>query len=467
LQNFIFNHFISIIATETTDANTTTKQKMVRTSKRQKVIAEYRRVLRARLEFRAIRTLVSAEDEMQDAIDAIVEDRYRKISSRRYLFRPRKNRKACDYEAFLSFMSLRRTEEEEESVSSAEKEIPWLNESEFLNQFRCTRDFFWFLVDKIKDDPAFGDKQAPVEFQLATLLAFLGTEGTGGSNPKLRNFFKIGRGTITVYKNRAAKAIRRCLRDEAIKWPDQQARKQISRFMLKTYDFPNCVGLIDGTLFPLALKPTTEDASDYHGRKFGYSLNCMIICDHKRRVIAYLAGWPGSAHDSRVWEKMEQFQFPENNFDKRQYLLGDSAFENTWFLVSAYVKPRGTVLEWDQDHFNTAMASPRVLSEHCIGLMKGRFPWLRSIRTRIDGKKSLKYIIRMIDVCVILHNLMINFGEPEEWDYSEDVSDIDDAERAPSGLHEMDELNQPIPDAAPKDLPRQQLTNNYINEPKE
>jgi hypothetical protein len=32
--------------------------------------------------------------------------------------------------------------------------------------------------------------------------------------------------------------------------------------------FPPCVGVADGTLFPLAFSPCTADAPDYSGRKF-------------------------------------------------------------------------------------------------------------------------------------------------------------------------------------------------------
>ena len=42
--------------------------------------------------------------------------------------------------------------------------------------------------------------------------------------------------------------------------------------MKSKYAFPNYVGMGDGTLFPLAHAPSREDAPDYSGRKFKYSL---------------------------------------------------------------------------------------------------------------------------------------------------------------------------------------------------
>jgi len=63
----------------------------------------------------------------------------------------------------------------------------------------------WQLVKLIEKGPVFRPRkkrrpQAPVEFQLAALLVHIGTEGEGGSNPKLCNFFVIGRGTVDKYK---------------------------------------------------------------------------------------------------------------------------------------------------------------------------------------------------------------------------------------------------------------------------
>lgn len=98
------------------------------------------------------------------------------------------------------------------------------------------------------------------------------------------------------------------------------------------------------------------------------------------------------------------------------------------------------------------------MSEHCIGILKGRFPWLRSIRLLItDDTHSLRKILQLVDATVILHNMLITYGEEEEegWIDFDDFSDLDEAERAP--YEESDELNLAIPSWAPKDQRRQQL----------
>ena len=64
----------------------------------------------------------------------------------------------------------------------------------------------------------------------------------------------------------------------------------------------DCVGCVDGTLFDLAFTPSTEDFSDYFGRKGKYSLTCMVVNDDQRMIRYFHCGWRGTVHDNRVME---------------------------------------------------------------------------------------------------------------------------------------------------------------------
>jgi hypothetical protein len=147
-----------------------------------------------------------------------------------------------------------------------------------------------------------------------------------------------------------------------------------------------------------------------------------------------------------------------------QYLVGDSAFENDWFFVAAFKKLPNCTLERDQERFSTKLSKLRIISEHCIGMLKGRFPWLRSIRLVItEDIKSLKRILQIIDATIILHNMLIEFGEedPEDWIDFEVFSDMDEAACSP--YDEDDELNEAVPEWAPKGTRRNQILQ-YLKE---
>ena len=325
-----------------------------------------------------------------------------------------------------------------------------------------TREAFADLLQLVKDDPIFksgfekGRKQRPVEYQVMTTLKFLGSEGTAGSNPDLRNVFNTGNGTNILYIRRVVRALMN-IRDAFVKWPNDGEKDSIAAGILEKSGLPNCVGIIDGTLFPLAFAPQTEDAPDYKGRKHLYTLSSVIVCDHQRLIRYYVAGWPGSTHDNRIARNTAMWNSPSEFFEDHEYIIGDSAFENTWFMVSAFTAPPGQSLVGDKRQFNTCMSRARVISEHTIGLLKGRFPWLRSIRKVItDDTETLQNILGLIDSCVILHNFLVQRGlEAEEEALYEDdnITVIDDYERLPEG----DELMQRVPTNAPGDHRRRQL----------
>jgi len=58
------------------------------------------------------------------------------------------------------------------------------------------------------------------------------------------------------------------------------------------HGFVNCIGVIDGTLFPFAFAPTVN-VEDYFTRKRDYA-----ICDDVTRITWIKMGWPGSVHDN-------------------------------------------------------------------------------------------------------------------------------------------------------------------------
>jgi len=78
-----------------------------------------------------------------------------------------------------------------------------------------------------------------------------------------------------------------------------------------------------------------------------------------------------------------------------------------------------------------------------------------------EKPSSVRRIVRLIDATIILHNVLIEFGEEENtaWIDEKDFSDLADGERAP--YEDGDELNSAIPGWAPKDERRQQLLRHF------
>jgi len=164
-------------------------------------------------------------------------------------------------------------------------------------------------------------------------------------------------------------------RDQVIKWPSVKERRDISGRIQKAHSFVNCVGLIDGTLFPLAFSPMVN-GDDYYTRKGDYAIKGLVICDDAAQITWVEMGWPGSVHDNCVWANSEIYLGTDKYFYQKEYLLGDSAFSTSAVMIPAFKKGQKRNLSGDKRFFNTKLAKVRIKSEHCIGLLKARFQCL-------------------------------------------------------------------------------------------
>ena len=431
---------------------------MPRNSPRAKYIAALQELLALCLRRRAERKMSRVADPYQDILDKALFREVALLKSGRYMLRKKIYRG-------MAFNVFALDAPEHSLTFQNDNRIPHLGESEFRRKYCMDRDQFESLMGLIIDHPVFnqssttrGRPQVPARNQVLTLLHFLGQESCTAALSRGTHF--IGYGTHYLYCDRVVEAI--CsLRDKVVFWPDKDERATISQRMGEKYDFPYCVGVGDGTLLPLARRPQTDSAPCYSGRKLGHSITMFIINDDKLHIRSYLAGWPGSVHDNRVFGKMAVNRFPEQHFSPNEYILADSAVENCSFVVSAFKKPPLQPMPALEEKFNARLASARVVAEHTIGVLKGRFPWLRKIHFNVtDDPESMMRILKYIDCCVILHNLMLpKNGETEgalEWLDDEDgnISDVDDSTRVPRGA---DMLDRPLPRGCRKDERRRRL----------
>ncbi|KAM7299147.1 putative nuclease HARBI1 isoform X1 [Ixodes scapularis] len=90
---------------------------------------------------------------------------------------------------------------------------------------------------------------------------------------------------------------------------------------------PGVIGCVDGTMVsivgPSRNDPTVTKAG-YWCRKYFYALNVMVVCDADCRIMCIDPRYPGSVHDSFVWQfswlrnQLEQGQVPRDG----RFLLG-------------------------------------------------------------------------------------------------------------------------------------------------
>ena len=407
---------------------------MPRQSNRRRTLRRYEKLLEKQNETTLFRMAMDDDDNDDDSTGSLLLESlellqqqldYEKVQRARYVS-PRNLYRSGAYSGVFN--------RDMTDVNNADGTPPWLSSDEFLQKYRVHRESFSSIIKEIEQHLVFHSgiirrPQRPCAHQMMVLLHYLGTSGSGANNPRVRNVFGIGRGTAELYKRRCVTALR-SLKDATIYWPDDGEKREIARriFQSSDGDWINCIGVADGTLVPLTFAPQSEDAPDYHGGKHPYSMSVMIVNDDKKRVRMFHAGNPGCAHDSRVYSQMPLSTNPTLYFRNHHYfLLGDSDFTNSSTMVASFKAPRGHSLSKDQEAFNTSLGRVRVSSEHTIGMLKARFPILRSLPMQITNKAdSVRRIIRIIECCIILHNLLISMNDdiPNEW-YDDDEGDDD------------------------------------------
>lgn len=182
---------------------------------------------------------------------------------------------------------------------------------------------------------------------------------------------------------------------------------------------------MDGTQVVLYEKPKV-DGETYFNRKSRYAINLQLVCDDEKRIRFYQTGWPGSAHDSVVFDRSKIVKEHGKYFGTNQYLLADAGYGLKPFICTPYRNPAAQLP--DHNLFNFLFSKARVATEHVNGLLKARWTSLRGIRIKVKHPSDFDRINKWIVSCLILHNFLLkvkdaDFPETTESEKSDGVHD--------------------------------------------
>lgn len=285
----------------------------------------------------------------------------------------------------------------------------------FKKEARMSREAFFGILEKIRSHSVFQNKarndQTDPADQFMVALGRLGFHGNAASLWNVGTRFGVGEGTVKLFTFRIIQSLL-SLESDVVSWPNMQERDAIKERIKEKFKFPNCIGMVDGTLIGLESKPV-KGGEDYYTRKGNYALNAMIICDDQRRIRHVMAGFPGGAHDCRVFLYSKIAKNSPKYFTTGEYLLADSAYPVSEITVAPYKKPAASTSE--NEKFNFYHSRTRIAAEHTIGILKGRFKSLKSLRINIGNKKDHAWAVYWIRACCVLHNLLQNDEYDESW----------------------------------------------------
>jgi len=150
----------------------------------------------------------------------------------------------------------------------------YLTADEFLSHFSMDCSCVMQLNSLVEGNQEFRRSSM---LHIMVLLKFLGSYGNEAALENLGLMLGISKGAVNNYVRQACNAILKHL-EQVIKWPSIEEQWNISGRIRKARGFVNCIGLIDGTLFPLAFAPMVN-REDYYTRKGNYAIRGLVICD--------------------------------------------------------------------------------------------------------------------------------------------------------------------------------------------
>nr|XP_037280721.1 putative nuclease HARBI1 [Rhipicephalus microplus] len=157
-----------------------------------------------------------------------------------------------------------------------------------------------------------------------------------------------------------------------------------------------------------------------------YTLNVMIVCNARLRILVVDPRFPGSCHDSWVWEHNPLRSRLAAQLQPGEYLLGDAGYPlEPWLLVPVPGSHPGNTSE---GRFNKEHASMRNIVERCIGVLKSKFRCLQHFRTMLYNPDRAG---RIIYACAALHNIASDAGDWTLDEYVGDMPPVEDDDKEP------------------------------------
>nr|CAH7723317.1 unnamed protein product [Callosobruchus chinensis] len=184
-----------------------------------------------------------------------------------------------------------------------------------------------------------------------------------------------------------------------------QTAEDVKRAQTEFYNtasFPRVVGAIDCTHVKIK-SPGGNNAELFRCRKGFFSLNVQAICNANLEFIDLVARWPGSTHDSVIFQNC----FRKSLFDSGRYgnsvMVGDSGYRCNKYMMTPLDNPATPA----EHLYNEAQIRTRNSIERMFGIWKRRFPVL-ALGMRVD----LRNVFPIVVATAVLHNILQQRGEP-------------------------------------------------------
>ncbi|KAH1046439.1 hypothetical protein J1N35_037223 [Gossypium stocksii] len=165
--------------------------------------------------------------------------------------------------------------------------------------------------------------------------------------------------------------------EKVIRLPDESTPSEIRNNPRFYPYFKDCVGALDGTYVRASVPLNIQGR--FHSRKGGTTQNVLAAITFDLKFSYVLAGWEGSAHDSRILSdalsRPRGLKIPEG-----KYYLADAGYGIRNRYITPYRGVRYHLKEFSaqgpenaKELFNLRHSSLRITIERVFGILKKRF----------------------------------------------------------------------------------------------
>ncbi|XP_062607230.1 uncharacterized protein LOC134269020 [Saccostrea cucullata] len=228
-------------------------------------------------------------------------------------------------------------------------------------------------------DTLMRDAISPAE-RLALTLRFL---ATGDSYRSLEYLYRIPVSTASTIIPETCIAIYNALKENYLKIPQtQQEWMAIANSFDEQWDFPNCIGAIDGK--HVLIKCPTGSGSTYFNYKNQFSIILLALVDADYKFLYVDVGTNGRANDSGILARSALIEMiesgnmnlppprplPERHLEVPFVIVGDDAFPLKPYLMKPFPKRQ---LDLEKRVFNYRLSRARRIVENAFGILSSRF----------------------------------------------------------------------------------------------
>ena len=234
---------------------------------------------------------------------------------------------------------------------------------------------------------------------------------TGDSYFTIATAFRMSKAIVSMIIPETCNAIWEALQPQYMPTPDEERWRQIAEDFNYSWQFPNCVGSMDGK--HVIIHAPDNSGSQYFNYKKNHSIVLLAVADAQCSFVAVNIRAYGSQSDGSVFAnsvlgtmvKQSVVPFPRNkelpgtrSRPLPHVLVGDEAFP----LLPNLMRPFPSDALTDEKRiFNYRLSQARRVVENSFGILAARF---RCFRRSLTMKPS--NAVKIVKAAVVLHNFL-------------------------------------------------------------